>query len=88
MTKKELTALVAQQTVLTNASASQAVDTVFNALKEGLKNGESTTIQGFGTFGIKQRNERNGINPSTKQPMTIPARKMAKFTPSKKIEIK
>lgn len=88
MIKKKLTAQVASQTGLTIALASQAVDAVFKVLKENLEKGEITIIQGFGNFGFKQCKARNGVNPSTGQRIIIPARKVVKFIPSKKIEIK
>lgn len=88
MIKKELTAQVASQTGLTIALASRAVDAVFKVLKESFEKGEITVIQGFGSFGFKECKERNGVNPATGQRMTIGARKVAKFTPSKKITIK
>jgi DNA-binding protein HU-beta len=88
MNKKELSAKVAKQTGLTVTTVSQAIDVVFSTIKENLIEGESTMLQGFGTFSVSSRSERKGVNPSTKQPMIIPARKMVKFTVSKSIEIK
>lgn len=88
MNKKELTTQVAKTTGLTAEVASKVIDTVFGVIKEGLEKGEITTIVGFGSFMIKDRAARNGINPITKQPIKIPARKVVKFSASKNIEIK
>ncbi|MEG1543298.1 MAG: HU family DNA-binding protein [Tannerellaceae bacterium] len=88
MNKRELTACVARKTGLTNTVLAKAVDAVFQSIKESLENSESTTIVGFGSFSIIDRAERMGINPSTKQPITIPARKAVKFSASKAITIK
>lgn len=88
MNKKELTIQVAKTTGLTAEVASKVIDAVFGAIKEGLKKGETTTIIGFGSFMIKNCAARNGINPGTKQPIKIPARKAVKFSASKNIEIK
>lgn len=88
MNKKDLTAKVASKTGLTNVAASRAIDAMFDSLQESLVNGEQTVIQGFGTFSISNRAARNGVNPLTKQPITIPARKAVKFSASKKIVIK
>lgn len=88
MNKKELTAKVAKQTGMTLADAGKSIDTVFQAIKEDIVEGNSTIIQGFGSFSVSNRAERKGINPSTKQPITIAARKVMKFKPSQSIEIK
>lgn len=88
MNKKDLTAKVAKQTGLTHADAVKSIDAVFQAITEDVVDGNSTTIKGFGSFSVSLRAERQGINPSTKTSMTIPARKIMKFKPSKSIEIK
>ncbi|WP_442880899.1 HU family DNA-binding protein [Bacteroides sp.] len=73
---------------MTLVTASKAVDAVFDTIRGSLGNGDSTTIQGFGSFTISTRAERRGVNPSIKQPMTFATRKVAKFTVSKGLEIK
>lgn len=88
MNKKKLTAKVAKQTGLTLSGAAKSIDAVFQTIKEDIVIGGSTTIKGFGSFSISNRAERHGINPSTKKPIVIPARKVMKFKPSKSIEIK
>ncbi|MEG1406142.1 MAG: HU family DNA-binding protein [Alistipes sp.] len=88
MNKKELTAQVAIETGLTTVVASRTIDAVFEKIKESLEKDEPTTIMGFGSFTISARKERRGVNPSTKQPMTISARRVVKFSPSKMISVK
>ena len=41
--------------------------------------GEKIALIGFGTFSINEKGERTGINPATKQQITIPAKKVVKF---------
>lgn len=88
MNKKELAAKVAKQTGETIVNATKNIDAVFQAIKESATAGNSTTIQGFGSFSVSNRAERQGISPSTKKSIVIPARKVMKFKPSKSIEIK
>ncbi|MEG1634652.1 MAG: HU family DNA-binding protein [Rikenellaceae bacterium] len=88
MNKKELTAQVAMQTGLTSIVVLKTIDSVFETIKNGLEKGESTTLMGFGSFTVSSRKERRGINPSTKESIIIPARKVVKFSPSKTIEVK
>lgn len=88
MNKKELAAKVAKQTGQSVASAGRSIDAVFAAIRENVVEGNSTTIQGFGSFIVGNRAERLGINPATKLPIKIVARKVMKFRASKSIEIK
>ncbi|MEG1650074.1 MAG: HU family DNA-binding protein, partial [Rikenellaceae bacterium] len=83
MNKKELTNKVATQIGLTTVVASRTIDAVFKTIKEGLEHGNSTTIMGFGCFSVGSRAERKGVNPSTKESITIPAHKVVKFSSSK-----
>lgn len=88
MNKKDLTSKVAKQTGLTLSDAAKCIDAVFQTIKGDIITGSSTTIKGFGSFSISNRAQRQGVNPSTKKPITISARKVMKFKPSKSIEIK
>lgn len=87
MDKKELAAKVAAKTGLTNAMVSKSIDAICNAIKENLENGGSTTLKGFGSFSIGNRMARNGVNPSTKKPISIPARKVVRFNVTKNINV-
>lgn len=88
MNKKELAAKVAKQTGQTLSESMKNIDSVFQSIKEDVAAGNSTIIKGFGSFSVSIRAERRGINPSTKQPIKIAARKVMKFKPSKSVEIK
>lgn len=87
MNKKDLTSKVAKQTGLTLSDAAKCIDAVFQTIKEDIVTGNPTTIKGFGSFSISSRAQRRGVNPSTKRPIVIPARRVMKFRPSKSIEI-
>ena len=54
---------------------------LINAVAEALKQGDKVALVGFGTFMVSERGERTGINPSTKETITIAAKKIAKFKP-------
>ena len=43
-------------------------------------------LVGFGTLSVAERGERTGINPSTKQTITIPAKKVVKFKAGNELE--
>ena len=76
MTKVELIAAVAADAGLTKKDAEKAVNSAVNAITEALKNGEKVSLVGFGTFEVRERPERKGRNPQTKQEITIPASKL------------
>lgn len=88
MNKKELTAKVVKKTGLKCCEAQRAVDAVFQTIRESLENGESNIYHEFGSFKVYHRQERKGVNPSTKSAMVIPAKKIVKFTPSKNLVVK
>lgn len=79
MTKAELVKKIAEQANLTNADAKLALDATLLAIKDALVAGEKVQLVGFGTFAVTERPAREGINPATRQKITIAAKKVAKF---------
>ena len=61
------------------AEAGRAVDAVTAGIAKILKSGDSVEFQGFGTFKVIDRPERQGRNPSTGEAITIRAKKAVKF---------
>ena len=74
MNKSELVASVAEKSGLTKKDAEKAVNAVFDSITATLVSGEKVQLVGFGTFEVRERKERQGQNPQTKQPITIPSR--------------
>ena len=62
-----------------------AVDTVFEAIAEGLAKEEGVRIAGFGTFGTRSRAARTGRNPRTGESVPIPASKSPSFKAAKRL---
>lgn len=83
MNKSELIAAVAEKSGLKRKDAGAAVDALVEVVGDKLKAGEEVSIIGFGTFGVKERAERTGRNPRTKEPITIAAAKSPVFKPGK-----
>jgi DNA-binding protein HU-beta len=82
MNKTDLIDLVANELKTSKADASRAVEAVIECIATGLKQEEKVTISGFGTFVKRRRAARTGINPLTKQPITIAASKTCGFKPA------
>lgn len=79
MNKTELVAAVAAKAELSKKDAEAAVSAVLDSVKDALADGDKVSIVGFGTFSVKTRAGREGINPLTKEPMTIPETKVPAF---------
>ena len=86
MTKTDLIAQVAANTEMSKKSAEMAVNAAFEALGKAMAEGEKISISGFGTFEVKERGERKGINPRTKEEITIAASKLPSFKAGKALK--
>jgi integration host factor subunit alpha len=62
--------------------ASDAVEAVFDIMKETLSKGEQVKVSGFGNFTVRHKAQRTGRNPQTGAPITIAERKVLTFKPS------
>ena len=79
MNKNELIAAVAEKTGLSKKDSASAVSAALAAVTAALAAGEKVQLVGFGSFETKKRAARMGLNPSTKQPVKIPATKVPTF---------
>ena len=79
MKKVELVEAVAEETGLTKADATKAIDATFKAITNALANGDKVPLVGFGTFDVSERAAREGRNTRTGAPVTIAARKAVTF---------
>lgn len=85
MNKGELVAAVAAKAEISKAAAAKAVDAAMDAVAEALKKGEAVQLVGFATLKVAEKAARQGINPATKQAITIPAKKVVKFKAGAKL---
>lgn len=79
MNKTELAKAIAAGAELSQASAKKALDVALETIAAELQKGEKVALLGFGTFAVNERPAREGINPSNKQRIQIPAKKVVKF---------
>lgn len=86
MNKSELVEKVAGTGGLNRKDAQTAVDAVVAAISESLKEGESVTITGFGTFEVNDRAARDARNPRTGETVRVPATRVVKFRPGKSLK--
>ncbi|MFQ5834459.1 MAG: HU family DNA-binding protein [bacterium] len=83
MNKAELVEEVADQTGLTKKVSRETVDAIISAITDSLVREEKVTLVGFGTFQVRKRKARRGVNPQTRETIQIPAKKVPKFRPGK-----
>jgi DNA-binding protein HU-beta len=86
MNKQEFVSAVADESQLSRADASRAVDGMIEALKKALKNGETVSLVGFGTFSVRQRAARTGRNPRTGENIEIAASAIPGFKAGKALK--
>lgn len=73
---------------LSRSDCSLFLDEFFKVMLKSLELKENIKIANFGTFLVKYKKERIGRNPKTKIEVTISARSVVKFKPSKSLIIK
>jgi DNA-binding protein HU-beta len=81
MNKTDFIAAVAENAGITKIDAKKAVDAFAKIIESAIKKGEKVSILGFGSFSVIEKSARKGVNPKTKEPINIPARKAVKFKP-------
>ena len=86
MNKTELIAAIAEKAELSKKDAEKALNAFTAAVTDSLKKGEAVTLVGFGSFEVKKRAARNGLNPQTKETIKIPAKKIPAFKAGKALK--
>ena len=79
MNKTEFINAVAEKSGLSKVDAKKAVAAFVETVSSELKEGGKVALLGFGSFSVAEKSARKGVNPKTKQPIEIPARKSVKF---------
>ena len=83
MNKNDLVADVARSTGMSKTDAARAVDGVFSAITDALKEKREVRLVGFGTFSVTRRAATQGRNPRTGEAIQIPASNQPKFKAGK-----
>ncbi|MHC4512795.1 MAG: HU family DNA-binding protein [Planctomycetota bacterium] len=88
MNKADLIEVVQQQLGenCSRAHAERCVNCVLEAISQGLSTDQSVQLVGFGTFQVRERKARVGLNPQTREPMQIAASKTVGFRPGNKLK--
>ena len=58
------------------------VTSLLSDMTRQLEDGNTISVQGFGTFEVKKKAERISVNPTTKQRMLVPPKLVLAYKPS------
>ena len=86
MTKADLVEEVIRSTDLARKDSEVVVETVFESIIQALQTGDKIEIRGFGSCRTRERRGRTGRNPKTGAKVTVPAKKIPFFKPSKELK--
>lgn len=86
MTKTDLVNLIAEKADYSKKDAEKALNTVVTAISDSLAKGEKIQLVGFGTFEVRDRKEKEGINPKTNEKIIIAAKKVPAFKAGKALK--
>lgn len=86
MNKTELVAAIAEKAEISKKDSEKVLKAFVDVVTEELVKGEKVQLVGFGTFEVSERPAREGINPLTKQKITIAASKNPKFKAGKALK--
>ena len=81
MNKTDFIGEVANKAGLSKVDAKKAVEAFIKTVEVAVKKGDKVALLGFGSFTVVKKAARKGVNPKTKKPINIPARKVVKFKP-------
>ncbi len=86
MNKGDLITSIADETGLTKAQATAALNSTMATISTSLKKKNDVTLIGFGTFTVARRKARKGHNPATGEKIKIKAQNAVKFRPGKSLK--
>lgn len=86
MSKTELVNYIAEETGLTKADSSRAMEAMIDGVTKGLQKEGKVTLTGFCTFTAKKKAAKNGRNPKTGETVRIPARVAANIKAGSKLK--
>ncbi len=83
MNKGELIDAIAAKVNCTKKEAEAVLTAALEAVTEAVASGDKVSLVGFGTFEARDRQAREGRNPSTGKPIQIPATRVPAFSAGK-----
>ena len=85
MTKEQLIAELSEKWDINKATATRYYGEFIKTIRDEIISSQKCELSGLGTFRVKTRAQKKGINPRTKEPMIIPEHKVVCFNPCKEL---
>ena len=86
ISKAQIIDKICENGQITKTAAKVVIDAALDAIKAELVAGNKVSLFGFGTFDIRERAAREGINPATKEKIQIAASKGVAFKAAKSLK--
>jgi DNA-binding protein HU-beta len=86
MNKSELITKVSEDTAFSKKDIARVLSAVTSIIEKELKAGNKVSITGFGAYWVSKRPSRSGINPATKERITLPEVRIPRFKPGKQLK--
>jgi DNA-binding protein HU-beta len=81
LTKAEFVELLARDERIDNKkTAADSVEAVLDTIASALSRGDNVNFTGFGKFSVAERGPRQGVNPRTRERITIPGGRVPRFS--------
>ena len=85
MTKREICKNAAAYAGVSIKQANDVINSFLDSVVNAMANGESVSLNNFGTFEMKHRNARTGRNPHTGEAVHIPERSIPSWSPTRSV---
>ncbi len=86
MKKQDFIKAVSAKSGLSQDAVTKTLTSMIEVVTSELQKGGEINITGFGAWKVSERAARNGVNPKTKEKMTIPATKTPVFRAGKTLK--
>lgn len=86
LTKADITERLFEELDINRREAKEFVELFFNEIRSALEQGDAVKLSGFGSFDLRDKNERPGRNPRTGEDIPITARRVVTFRTGQKLK--
>ncbi len=86
MNKSELINTLSEETAFSKKDVARVLSALTSIIERRLREGDKVSITGHGTYWVSRRPSRVGINPATKERITLPEVKIPRFKPGKHLK--
>ena len=86
MNKADFVKHIAEQHRCIQLEAEKVINMFTSSVIDAISKGNEISLIGFGNFSVSEVAARTGINPKTKEPLQIAARRQVKFKVGQKLK--